>query len=48
MLALQNTSNAEQCWSADDASGAGLIKDVLKWWQSLEKWGLSLGITRTK
>ena len=37
MLALQNTSNTKQCWLADDASGAGSIKDVLKWWQSLDK-----------
>ena len=39
MLTLQNTSNTKQCWLADDASGAGSIKDVLKWWQSLEKMG---------
>ena len=47
MLALQNTSNTKQCWLADDASGAGSIKDVLKWWQSLEKMGPMLDITRT-
>ena len=43
MLALQNTSNTKQCWLADDASGAGSIKDVLKWWQSLEKMGPMFG-----
>ena len=43
MLALQNTSNAKQCWLADDASGAGFIKDVLKLWQSLEKMGSMFG-----
>ena len=43
MLALQNTSNAKQCWLADDASGAGSIKDVLKWWQSPEKMGPMFG-----
>ena len=43
MLALQNTSNAKQCWLADDASGAGFIKDVFKWWQSLEKMGPMFG-----
>ena len=37
MLALLNTSNTKQCWLADDASGAESIKDVLIWWQSLEK-----------
>ena len=37
MLALQNTSNPKQCLLAGDASGAGFITDVLKWWQSLEK-----------
>ena len=46
MLALQNTINTKQCWLADDASRAGSIKDVLKWWQSLEKMDLCLGITR--
>ena len=30
MLALQNTSNTKHCWLADDASGAGSIKDLLK------------------
>ena len=48
MLALENTSNVKQCWLADDASGAGFIKGVLKWWQSPEKMGPSLGITRTQ
>ena len=43
ILALQNTSNTKQCWLADDASGAGSIKDVLKWWQSLEKMGPMFG-----
>ena len=43
MLALQNTNNTKQCWLADDASGAGSIKDVLKWWQSLEKVGPMFG-----
>ena len=28
MLAFQNSSNTKQCWLADDASGAGSIKDV--------------------
>ena len=43
MLALQNTSNIKQCWLGDDASGAESIKDVLKWWQSLEKMGPLFG-----
>ena len=43
ILALQNTSNTKQCWLADDASGAGSIKDVLKWWQSPEKMGPMFG-----
>ena len=43
MLALQNTSNTKQCWLADDASGTGSIKDVLKWWQPLEKMGPVFG-----
>ena len=43
IIFLQETSNAKQCWLADDASGAGFIKDVLKWWQSLEKMGPMFG-----
>ena len=43
MLALKNTSNTKQCWLADDASGAGSIKDVLKWWKSQEKMGPMFG-----
>ena len=43
MLALLNTSNTKQCWLADDASGAESIKDVLNWWQSLEKMGPMFG-----
>ena len=45
-LALQNTSNAKQCWLADDASGAGFIKNISKWWQSLEKIGPMFGYHR--
>ena len=43
MLALQNTSNAKQCWLADDASGDGFIKDTLKWCKSLEEMGSMFG-----
>ena len=43
LLALQNTSNAKQCWLADDESEAGFIKDFLKWWQSPEKMGPMFG-----
>ena len=43
MLALQNTSNTKQCWLADDASGAGFIRDILKMLQSLEKMGPMFG-----
>ena len=43
-MTLQNTSNAKQCWLADDASGAGFIIDVFKkWWLSLEKIGPMFG-----
>ena len=37
MLALHNTSNAKQCWLADDAGGAGFIKDVLKWCRAVTR-----------
>ena len=43
ILALQNTSNTKQRWLTDDASGAGSIRDVLKWWQALEKMGPMFG-----
>ena len=43
MLTLQNTSNAKQCWLADDTSGARFIKDIQKWWQSIEKMGSMFG-----
>ena len=41
-MTLQNTSNAKQCWLADDASGA-VIDAFKKWWLSLEKIGPMFG-----
>ena len=37
------TFGQKQSWLADDASGAGSIKDVLKWWQPQEKMGPVFG-----
>jgi len=37
------SSRAKQCWFADDATGAGSVKELKKWWDELVKTGPSLG-----
>ena len=36
-------SNAKQCWYADDATGAGSLEELRKWWDGLNEMGPSLG-----
>ena len=35
-------SQAKQCWNADDATSAGSLEDVRKWWNELSNMGPSL------
>ena len=36
-------SSAKQCWYADDATGAGALTDIRKWWNELLAAGPALG-----
>ena len=36
-------SSAKQCWYADDATGAGALRDIRKWWDELLVAGPALG-----
>ena len=36
-------SSAKQCWYADDATGAGALTDIRKWWDELLAAGPALG-----
>ena len=36
-------SSAKQCWYADDATGAGALRDIRKWWDELLAAGPALG-----
>ena len=36
-------SQAKQCWYGDDATGAGLLEELRKWWNELNNMGPSLG-----
>ena len=36
-------SSAKQCWYADDATGAGVLTDIRKWWDELLVAGPALG-----
>ena len=40
---LNVSSNVKQCWFADDASGAGFLKDIKRWWEHLNEAGPNLG-----
>lgn len=40
---LNLSSNAKQCWYADDATGAGSLEEVKKWWDGLNEMGPSMG-----
>ncbi|KAK3752216.1 hypothetical protein QZH41_002760 [Actinostola sp. cb2023] len=40
---LQSITKAKQCWFADDASGAGSIEEIKKWWNALNGTGPDLG-----
>ncbi|KAK3745771.1 hypothetical protein QZH41_004926 [Actinostola sp. cb2023] len=40
---LQSITKAKQCWFADDASGAGSIEEIKKWWNALNVTGPDLG-----
>ena len=40
---LQLTSSAKQCWFADDATGAGSLVELKKWWDELNNLGPDLG-----
>ena len=35
-------SRAKQCWFADDATGAGSVEELKKWWDEQSWWGLVL------
>ena len=36
-------SQAKQCWYADDATGAGSLEELRKWWNEVNDMGPSLG-----
>ena len=40
---LQISSEAKQCWFADDATGSGSFEDLKKWWDELLDSGPALG-----
>ena len=40
---LNVSSNVKQCWFADDASGAGFLEDIKRWWEHLNEAGPNLG-----
>ena len=40
---LQISSEAKQCWFADDATGSGSFEDLKKWWDELLDNGPALG-----
>ena len=40
---LQISSEAKQCWFADDATGSGSFEDLKKWWDELLHSGPALG-----
>ena len=40
---LSLSSNANQCWYADDATGAGSLEELRKWLDGLNEMGPSLG-----
>ena len=40
---LQISSEAKQCWVADDATGSGSFEDLKKWWDELLDSGPALG-----
>ena len=40
---LNLSSNAKQCWYADDAICAGSLEELRKWWDGLNEMGPSLG-----
>ena len=41
LLSVRNS--AKQCWYADDATGAGSLEDIRKWWDELLTAGPALG-----
>ncbi|PFX26629.1 hypothetical protein AWC38_SpisGene8673 [Stylophora pistillata] len=43
ITALQTTSSTKQCWFADDASRAGPLGEVKKWWDTLTTIGPAFG-----
>ena len=40
---LSVSSSVKQCWFADDASGAGFLQDIKRWWEHLNEDGPNLG-----
>ena len=40
---LHSRRTAKQCWSADDATGAGPLEEVKQWWDELREAGPPLG-----
>ena len=40
---LQGASKIKQCWFADDASGAGPVPEIKKWWDPLSAIGPDFG-----
>ena len=43
ITALQTTSSTKQCWFADNASGAGPLSEIKKWWDTLTAVGPDSG-----
>ena len=40
---LQTSNFAKQCWFADDATGSGILENVMRWWNELSSSGPALG-----
>lgn len=43
ITSLQGACDIKQCWFADDASGAGSITEIKKWWDTLSTIGPDFG-----
>ena len=44
LITLLNSSTlTKQCWYADDAAGAGPLRELRKWWDMFDEMGPSLG-----
>ena len=43
IIRLNSSSFTKQCWYGDDAPGAGLLRELTKWWDALNEMEPNLG-----